>query len=66
MTEEVYRDFKFFNMAPFCSHYGSYNVQSRDGGWIKMADTCVLGPIAGIEMATEVGKEISRKDVPLC
>jgi hypothetical protein len=46
MTEEIYRDFKILNMAPFCSHYGSYNFQLRDGGGDKMLDACILVPNA--------------------
>jgi hypothetical protein len=30
-----------------------------------MADACILGPIAAIKMAMEVGKELNWKDVPL-
>jgi hypothetical protein len=66
MTEEVYWDIQLLNMAPFCSYYGSYNVQSRDGGGSNMADASILGPIASTKMAKVVGKELSWQDMPFC
>jgi hypothetical protein len=59
MTDKAYCDLQILNMAPFCSYSGSYNVQSRDGGGNKMADACILGPIASTKMAMEDGKELS-------
>jgi hypothetical protein len=51
-------------MAAVCPYYGSYNVQSGEGGGNKMADACILGPIASTKMAMEDGK-LAGEDVPL-
>jgi hypothetical protein len=59
MIEEVYYDYQILNMGPFCPYYRSYNVQSRDGGGNKMADTSIFGPIASTKMALEIAKELN-------
>jgi hypothetical protein len=53
------------NIAPLWSYYGTYNVELSDGGGNKMADACILGPIAATRMAMEVDNEVSWQDVPL-
>jgi hypothetical protein len=64
IAKEIYCDFKILKMAPFCPYYGSYIVQSRDGGVTKWRMLILSVQSRQQKWRWKTGKNLAGKDMP--